>query len=277
MFISYSLTPHSLCQGLIDVFVSDKPVRGLLGNLNRLSGFGNKLDGDIGGIKRLFSDKACGDLNSAVDDITSLANANKLLNDILGDTGGLFPALEGIAGIKNGEESEDTKCFGAVSMQVTEQMNTFLGRSPTRRKLLLLGIVDDIVGNASATNSLLGQTNSSYNFLSNLTSALENAAGNSLLPDLMSNFTNVIENDGDDPTLTDLLSNLTGVVGSVTGNKSMDDLLNNLNSLIENIGENTTSNLTSGVKSNVFPDGLLSNLTDALKDIAGKRLLLFDQ
>ena len=180
--------------------MSDKPVKGLLSSLNTLPGFGNKLDSDIGDITRLLSDKACGDLNSAIDDVTSLANANKLLNVILSDTGGIFPALEGIAGIKNGVKSADTtECFGAVSMQVTEQMNTFLGRSPTRRKLLLLGVVDDIVGNASTTNSLLGQANSLNNFLSNLTSALEDAAGNSLLPDLMSNFTSPIENAGTIP------------------------------------------------------------------------------
>ena len=66
--------------------MNDNPVDGLLRNLNILQGFGAKLDGDIGGITRLLSDKACGDLNSAIGDITSLTNANKLLNGILSDT-----------------------------------------------------------------------------------------------------------------------------------------------------------------------------------------------
>ena len=78
--------------------MNDNLVEGLLSNLNGLQGFGAKLDGDIGGITRLLSDKACGDLNSLIDNITSLANTNELLNDILSDTGGIFPALEGIAG-----------------------------------------------------------------------------------------------------------------------------------------------------------------------------------
>ena len=257
--------------------MNDNPVDGLLRNLNILQGFGAKLDGDIGGITRLLSDKACGDLNSAIGDITSLTNANKLLNGILSDTGGILPALEGITGIKNGLESKDSECFGAVSSQVSEQMNTFLGRSPTRRKLLLLGVVDGIVGNASATNSLLGQTNPLNNVLSSLTSSVENATGNTLLSDLVSNLTSIAEDVGDDPTLTGLLPNLTSVVGSATGNTSIDDLLPNLNSLVQNTGDNTTlnglrSDLTGDVTSNVNLDWLLANLTDVMTDIAGKYL-----
>ena len=265
---------------MIDVFVNDNPAAGLLSDLNRLQGFGAKLEGDISGITRLLSDKACGDLNSAIDGVTSLANGNKLLNGILSDTGGILPALEGITGIKNGLESKDRECFGAVSSQVSEQMNTFLGRSPTRRKLLLLGAVDNTVGNVSATNSLLGQTNPLNNVLSNLTSSLEGASGNSLLSGLTSNFTSIMEDVMDDPILTGLLSNLTSVAGSATGNKSIDDLLPSLNSLVENISDNTTlnglwSNLTGDLTSNV--NGLLSNLTDVMKDIAGKHFILFDQ
>ena len=283
VLIVHFLFPNPAFQGLIDVFVNDNPVEDLLSDLNILQGFGAKLDGDIGGITRLLSDKACGDLNSAIDDITSLANANKLLNGILSNRGGILPALEGITGIKNGLESKDNECFGAVSSQVSEQMNTFLGRSPTRRKLLLLGVVDGIVGNASnSTNSLLDQTNSLNNILSNLTSSLEDASGNTLLSDLISNFTSLVEDIGDHPPLTDFLSNLTRVVGSATGNTSIDDLLPNLNSLVENIGDNTTlnglrSDLTGDVTSNVNLDGLLANLTDVVTDVAGKYFLLFDQ
>ena len=126
--------------------MDNNPVEGLLSSLNDLPGFAGKVGDDINEILELLSGKACGDLNSAIDEITSLTNTNQLLNNILDDTRGIFTSLEKITGITDGQASENSQCFDAVSKQVSQQMNSLWGGSPTKRRLLLLGTADNTSG-----------------------------------------------------------------------------------------------------------------------------------
>ena len=207
--------------GLVDVFIHDKAIDGIYNKLSSLKSLPDDLTADINGIKTLLSGKACGEMNSAINNLTSLTNANKLVANILNPATGLLSALEGIAGIQNGIQSGTSQCLNAVNTAFGNQMSTFLGPSPTRRRLLLLNnLINNVIGNSSVLSDVTDAVDNvvGNNTVPSITGAVNNVLGNNTLPNLLSNITGMVDNILGNDTLTNLFSNITGVIADAAGN-----------------------------------------------------------
>ena len=213
------------------MFVNEQVVDGAYSKLSTLKALPDDLATDISGIKNLMSDKACGDMNSAISNITSLTETTSFLKNILNTTSGLLSFLEGIAGIRNGIKGGTSQCFSAVNTAIGNQMNIFMGQSPTRRRLLLIpSVVDNAVGNntldlsSSATNAVENvlDDNTAFNTFHNITGVVNNVLGNSSLQNLLSNVTGMVDHAFGNIAVTSILSNITRMV---TGNHSFFHIL----------------------------------------------------
>ena len=209
--------------GLIDVFVNEQVVDGAYSKLSTLKALPDDLATDISGIKNLISDKACGDMNSAINNITFLTETTSFLKNILNTTSGLLSILEGIAGINNGIQGGTSQCFSAVNTAIGNQMSIFMGQSPTRRRLLLVpSVLDNVVGNnttdllSNAVENVL-DNNTAFNTFHNITGVVSNVLGNSSLQNALSNVTGIVDHTFGNITVTSILSNITRMV---TGNHS---------------------------------------------------------
>ena len=228
---------------MVDIFVHKKAGDGIFKSLSTLQNFSGDLNDDIEGIKEILTIKACGEMNSAIGNITSLSNANHLLKNILDSTRGILPILEGIVGIQNGMDEETSECFDAVKSAFENQVSSFMGRSATRRRLLMLSGVN---------NGIL------ENYTDAAAEVLSVASNN--LTDLLSNTTN-----SDDPF------NINYIESPVRDISFINDtsLFPILNYTMDNIQE-----LTSGTFLSLHPSSVLSDIRNMASNIDLRNLNL---